>query len=242
MTYPGGKAGDGVFQAIINQLPPHRVYVEPFAGHGGVLRNKRQAERTIALDLSDEVAGFWRGWAGVEFHQRCALQWLAENADAIGRDWLLYLDPPYLLSSRRAQRAIYDHELGDLDHAVLLSLLKPLKCMVALSGYPSALYERELADWRCVTFQAATRGGGATEYLWCNYPAPTALHDWRYVGGDYRERENVRRMSKRWAAKVRAMNPLTRQAVLSACMDAAGPAGSPGPESAPARSAGGSSS
>lgn len=239
MTYPGGKSGAGVFQAIINQLPPHAVYVEPFAGYGGVLRNKRPAARSMAFDLSDDVAAFWRGRDGVEFHQRCGLEWLTRYADSIGRDWLIYCDPPYLLSSRRSQRSRYEHELGDLDHAALLSVLKRLRCMVAISGYQSALYEHSLADWRCVTFQAATRGGGATEYLWCNYPAPTALHDWSYVGTDYRERENVRRMSQRWAAKVRAMAPLTRQAVMSACMDAAASADRPGADSATARTGGG---
>jgi hypothetical protein len=35
MPYPGGKGGDGVFQTIINRMPPHRVYAEPFlAGCG----------------------------------------------------------------------------------------------------------------------------------------------------------------------------------------------------------------
>ena len=45
MTYPGGKAGAGVWQRIINQMPPHRLYVEPFVGAGAVLRAKRPAER-----------------------------------------------------------------------------------------------------------------------------------------------------------------------------------------------------
>ena len=30
MTYPGGKGGAGVLQTIINQQPPHEVYIEPF--------------------------------------------------------------------------------------------------------------------------------------------------------------------------------------------------------------------
>jgi hypothetical protein len=34
MTYPGGKGGAGVYQMIINQIPPHRVYIEPFLGGG----------------------------------------------------------------------------------------------------------------------------------------------------------------------------------------------------------------
>ena len=35
-----------------------------------------------------------------------------------------------------------------------------------------------------------------TEYLWCNYPAPMALHDYRYLGKDFRERERIKRMTR----------------------------------------------
>lgn len=38
MAYSGGKGGDGVFQKIINQMPPHQIYVEAFLGMGSVLR------------------------------------------------------------------------------------------------------------------------------------------------------------------------------------------------------------
>ncbi|MGJ8626091.1 MAG: hypothetical protein ACSHXB_03935 [Sulfitobacter sp.] len=41
MTYPGGKNGGGAYQRIINHMPPHRFYIEPFLGSGAVLRNKR---------------------------------------------------------------------------------------------------------------------------------------------------------------------------------------------------------
>ena len=51
MTYPGGKAGAGVYQRIINQIPPHDVYVEPFLGDGALLRRKRPAGRNIGIEL-----------------------------------------------------------------------------------------------------------------------------------------------------------------------------------------------
>lgn len=35
-TYFGGKAGSGTYQTIINQIPPHRVYIEPFVGGGAI--------------------------------------------------------------------------------------------------------------------------------------------------------------------------------------------------------------
>jgi D12 class N6 adenine-specific DNA methyltransferase len=50
-SYPGGKAGAGVYQRIINLMPCHTVYIEPFLGHGAVLLHKRPALHTIGLDL-----------------------------------------------------------------------------------------------------------------------------------------------------------------------------------------------
>lgn len=38
MSYPGGKGGAGVVQRIINLMPPHRVYLEPFLGGAAVMR------------------------------------------------------------------------------------------------------------------------------------------------------------------------------------------------------------
>ena len=53
-SYPGGKAGSGVYQTLINQIPPHDVYVSATAGHDAVLRYKRPAARNIAIDLDPE--------------------------------------------------------------------------------------------------------------------------------------------------------------------------------------------
>ena len=58
-TYPGGKSGAGVFQAIINRIPPHRVYIESFLGAGGILRHKRPAQISIGVDIDPAVTEAW---------------------------------------------------------------------------------------------------------------------------------------------------------------------------------------
>ena len=55
MPYPGGKGGAGVYQTIINGMPRHEVYVEPFLGGGAVMAAKRPACLNIGVDLDAEV-------------------------------------------------------------------------------------------------------------------------------------------------------------------------------------------
>jgi hypothetical protein len=44
----------------------------------------------------------------------------------------------------------------------------------------------------------------ATEWLWCNFPPPVALHDYRHLGASYRER----------IKRLKSTNPPKRQQAL----------------------------
>jgi hypothetical protein len=43
-TYPGGKRGAGVWQTLLNLIPPHRRWFELFAGGAGLWQRKAPAE------------------------------------------------------------------------------------------------------------------------------------------------------------------------------------------------------
>lgn len=222
-SYPGGKNGAGVYQRLINMMPPHRTYVEPFLGGGAVMRAKRPAARaSLGIDADRapiEAARFW-DVPGLELIQGDALEQLRF------RRWdphtLVYADPPYLFSTRAGgDRPIYAREFGtEGEHVALLKLLASLPCMVMVSGYPSDLYGVMLDGWRVETFQAMTRGGSmATEAVWCNFPPPAELHDYRYLGTGYRERERIKRKKARWRARLEGMPLQERYAVLSVLED-----------------------
>jgi len=51
MRYPGGKGGAGVYQTIINNIPPHDTYIETHLGGGNILERKRPAARSVGIDL-----------------------------------------------------------------------------------------------------------------------------------------------------------------------------------------------
>jgi DNA adenine methylase len=226
-TYPGGKAGDGVYQKIINLMPPHRVYVEPFLGGGAIMRLKKPAACSIGIDADADVVQMWQAWTAtpnLTVLQGNALDWLADGGNvADGDSTMIYCDPPYLLDTRKQHRLIYRCELSDADHVRLLSILRGLPCMVMISGYWSELYASTLHDWRSVSFQARTRGGSmATEWVWMNFPEPLELHDYRYLGDDFRARERIKRKTARWKRRLSGMPVLERHAMMNAIVQLRG--------------------
>lgn len=293
-TTPGAKAGAGIYQRIINQIPPHKFYLEPFLGTGAVMWAKLPAHRDVGVDINGVTMSAaqkrFAGRRGTQFLQMSGLTLLESlaaemmsAADDAGnghtrvspfpgtraidtepavsfrnapsdliavdgprqqnhsrdraiifgdagiltaglapRDVVVYADPPYLMSTRRGQKRLYAFEpaldgLTDVSwHERLLAALCALPYYVLLSGYWSDLYADRLRDWRAINYQASTHVGQVTEYLWCNFDEPLALHDYRYLGSDRRERRRIKMKKQRWVAKLRGMPRLERQALLAA--------------------------
>lgn len=93
--------------------------------------------------------------------------------DLYGRssDTLLYVDPPYLSTTRRSLQ--YLHEMHtEAEHEELAEHLMASPAAVVLSGYHSKLYDRIYRDWNRVEIPASTQQGGEnaarTEVLWMN--------------------------------------------------------------------------
>lgn len=219
--YPGSKAGSGTWQKIINLMPPHRTYIEAFLGSGQIMRHKRPAENNIGIELDPTVSAAFSVLQipNVQVITGDAIRWLQmfECLPELGCDTLLYLDPPYLRRTRAGQRRkLYEYEMWAAgDHARLIEVITRLKCMVMISGYASPLYSERLATWRAISFEVITRSGQlATEWVWCNFAEPLELHDYRFLGEGFREREKIRRQQKRWRAKLEKMSSQQRYAML----------------------------
>jgi hypothetical protein len=211
-----------VWQRIVNLIPPHEVYVEPFFGSGAIMRLKRPAGKNIGLDLVAPKAALLQAIPDLEFRRACGIEFL-ETHRFTGREFV-YADPPYLLSTRRNRR-LYRHEMTDADHRRFLRAVFALPCPVLVSGYPSAMYDRALRQWNREEFQVMTRGHTwATEVLWFNYPRPKILHDLGHVGADFRERWRIEKRRRRWKARLEKMPELERATLFSALVDVMGPA------------------
>jgi DNA adenine methylase len=108
-----------------------------------------------------------------------------DAADLISRlatpDAVVYLDPPYVGSSRMSatKRSGIDYrcELDDVGHRRLAEAARATSARVLVSGYPSQLYDELFGDW-CkvdvnVTAYSSNRSKASrslrTERLWANY-------------------------------------------------------------------------
>ena len=216
MSYPGGKSGAGVYQRIINLIPPHRVYIEAFAGGGAILRHKRPAACSIAVDADaralTDLESLVLSMYPCTFINGDAISFLREYAWR--GDEFLYCDPPYLMSTRRSGR-LYQHEMTDEQHRDLLSVILTIPAAVMISGYPSELYDRQLCGWSIDKYKARTRGGTmADERLWMNYRPPALLHDDQYLGRNFRERERIKRKRGRWTNRFRQLPIQERGAIF----------------------------
>jgi len=261
--YPGGK--NTCYQKIINLIPRHQVYIEPFFGSGAVMRHKRPSQFNIGIDLdpaassylperiatTDDARGHRQSQRGRAtpsasasaaaatqngrgapspqsaivasiataddvryiFINDNALHFLT-NYDFTG-DEFIYCDPPYLMTARKSARPRYTFEFSTaVQHQQLLSLLLSLPCKIMISGYASELYSRMLSDWETYTFTSQTHNGTAVEWLWMNYERPLELHDYRYLGSNFRERERIKRKAKRWVKRFQSLPLLERQAIV----------------------------
>lgn len=231
-SYPGGKGAERTVRLLINEIPPHTIYGEPFLGGGAIMRHKLPAtEHNYGFDLSDKVLDLWRSGAPAWVQVRkldafIHLDYLAQHPDT-NTNRFLFIDPPYRDEITLSKRAPYVHRMPYHDHVRLLDLVQRLKCNVMVCHLPNELYSSELKAWRTFTYQNVTHGGLQTEQVWMNYAEPERLHDYRYLGADYREREYVKRATKsilriiNTRPKSKAQRPaLERRAILEAIMQA----------------------
>ena len=197
-------------------MPPHEVYIESHLGCGAVMRNKCDVRSNIGIEIDPEVVEMWKKLQpiGFELVHDDAINYLS-NYRFTGKE-LVYCDPPYLRETRKKRERLYKYEYSREQHIELLEVLKSLSCMVMISGYESTLYKESLKGWHTHSFRAVCHHGVATEWLWMNYSTPVELHDYRYLGNTFRERERIKRKSERWVARLQSMPILERQALLSA--------------------------
>jgi DNA adenine methylase len=269
LRYHGGKWKLAPW--ILEHVPPHRIYCEPFGGAGSVLMLKPRSHGEVYNDIDGEVVNVFRVLrdpaTSAELRRRIELTPFAreefraaytEPKDDVDRahkmivrafmgfgsasmtrehmtgfrfnsnrsgttpatDWahwpaaiesitdrlkgvvvenkpyaaviadhdepgtLFYCDPPYVhetrssLKNKNGNRGhYYRHDMTDTDHRDLAAVLHDVEGMVIVSGYPCALYDKELyPKWaRYERLHMADGARPRKEALWMNPACAAAL-------------------------------------------------------------------
>lgn len=214
-SYLGAKGGSGVYQAIINLMPPHETYIEAFRGTATIYSKKAPAQKSILIDKSQTAIDKYSYPEAINLCC-CAIEFL-ENFEPENTT-LIYCDPPYMHETRTSN-ARYEFEMSNEDHARLIEALKQLpdNVFVIISGYKNSLYHGLLYDWWSKDFQAMTRGGVRTETVWCNFE-PSDIHYHAFAGENFTDRQRIQRKAARWANNFKKMPKAEQQAVLAAML------------------------
>lgn len=212
MRYAGGKGK--IYQRIINLIPPHNVYVESHLGGGAVMQHIRPAKFQIGIDKDQRVCDAWTRRAAASVRVVCGDA--AEVLPTLGLDSesVVYVDPPYMPCTRRRAR-VYRHDYSTADHERLLGVLLALPAKILISGYANSLYADALKSWRVLSFSAMSHIGLRQETVWANFSPPAQLHDSRYIGNTFREREAIRRRHLSLRRKINQLPLQERHAFLS---------------------------
>ncbi|MBM7854967.1 DNA adenine methylase [Desulfohalotomaculum tongense] len=251
LKWPGAKWN--IADIIVDLMPKHNIYLEPFFGSGAIFFTKPPCNTEVLNDLDGEVTNLFKvirdypeelakkiyftpysrdeykechdipgsgneierarrflvranmaiagmqyyssGWRhagpvlGSQCKQKVTGDWNKlpekilqaaerlkdaeiENTDAIGliekynhKDCLIYVDPPYLLSTRKQR--YYNVEMIDEDeHAKLIKVLKKHSGLVLLSGYDSELYNDLLTEWSRKEIETSAEQGKKEKKLY----------------------------------------------------------------------------
>lgn len=193
----GSKNNSGLVQFIINHIPPHRTFIEAFAGSAVIARNIYQDQNVILIEKDELVFQHLKLLANTSFKvfNTQFLDFLYDydfNSDP--KDVFIYADPPYPIESRKQQKELYKCEMTDADHIELLSHLKCLGFNIMISTRENPIYNELLKNWTKLEFETVDRGGKAIEQIFVNYPVPCdRLHTYKFIGKDFTERQFLKR-------------------------------------------------
>jgi len=136
--------------------------------------------------------------------------------DTAAKDIFIYADPPYLHSSRKSSRNIYNFESSDQLHESLLSMAAASSSNFAISHYQCDLYDEILHSWNRYDFQTYDRYGARIESLYFNYEVPHELACYDLLGSNYTTRQGFGRKKARWLANMKRMPVVERNALIHA--------------------------
>lgn len=214
-NYTGHKNIDGVYQKIINQIPPHSYYLELFAGSGAICEKLDPLSNAFLNDISPEVVALLKQkFPNATVYCKDIFDLLSYNLDVLQNPKsFVFLDPTYLHETR-SDKNLYHHELSDSDHVQLLSILNTKKCNIMIVHPKCELYDSMLYNWRKIEVKIRYNRKTSIEVLYMNYPEPEELHTYKFLGEDCWDRQRIKRKGDQLVKKLSDLPVLERKYVL----------------------------
>lgn len=172
-----------------------RVWVRLAQGRGGMMRRTGWRHYVAPAGSSLSMPGYLEAYRdrilpaaerlrGVSLECLPALTVIGKYGNT--HDVLLYVDPPYL-GTTRSHRNRYGMEMRNAaEHQELAAALHGCTAAVVLSGYDSPLYRDLYVDWHRYELITSTGNGvgerSRTEVVWSNRPAEPHLFTESAVG------------------------------------------------------------
>lgn len=219
-NYPGAKDTEHVYKTIINNIPKTYRFCELFAGSGAIsfelMKVNALPHVTLLNDLSIEVIYALKDKfkTFVKYLNGDAVKVLKEYKD-VSLDTLYFLDPPYKHETRPGNEKLYQHEMTDNDHVKLLQTVLQTNALFMIIHPNCDLYDTMLKDWRKVEIKIRYHKKTSIECLYMNYPEPTTLQTYAYLGKDCWERQRIKRKAERMVNKFTEMPVLERNYILN---------------------------
>lgn len=214
ISYPGNKGIKTLIPHLINLIPPHKRYIELFLGSAGVGRNLHLPSMAQGVEINNSLVhgDRFNYPAGMEVINDCSISWLQKQLP-FSADTFIYADPPYVRSVRRSKTDIYDYEMTDDQHVQLTELLLSTQAMVMISGYENEIYNTAFKSWNKKTMYVSVHGKRTAEVVWFNYPLPSKLHQYNFLGKNKTDRQRIKRKIIRWGNKLSKL-PLPEQEAI----------------------------
>lgn len=220
--YPGQKNIFGFYHKIINQIPKHKHYYEIFAGSGAIALKlkEKQSDASFYLNdidesVTDKLCCIFRKEEIFNLDAFNLLKHIRESKNTSTTDTFIFMDPPYLHSTRPNSTNLYKYEMTDADHMELLSNALDLKCNVMIVHPVCDMYDSWLKGWRKVLVKVRYNNKTSLECLYMNYNVPSTLQTDAYLGIDCWDRQRIKRKARSLIQKLTALPELERNYVIT---------------------------
>lgn len=218
-NYTGHKGQAGVFQQIINEIPRFDEFHELFAGSGVIssLLEIKQPKLNFLNDKSAEVfLNLSKKFRSATVLNNCAISLINDAPNATNSKRVCFLDPPYLHETRPNATNLYEFEMTDNDHIQLLQtvLANDEKFDFIIIHPKCDLYETYLKNWRKKEIKVRYHQKTSIEVIYMNYPEPTELHTYKYLGNDCWDRQRIKRKADRLVKSLSNLPVLERKYIL----------------------------